>query len=151
MAYVFSVAPGYVAAITDTAAVPISFSMDAGMPLYGAAQSIQIKTEGNYQLTISMSNFLYLCVFGELPGDMVIQGVCFAGECDSSGLLPWTSGLDSAINIYNTNAISITGAPVMVTLGATSLFCFLVGGTFGITSPESNLGMFSYQLKAIPG
>jgi hypothetical protein len=158
MSYIFGVAPGVAAVLADPVSLPVTFSMSGLTPLSrwvginAAVQSVQVSTDGNYQLTPTLRNFIYFCIFGELPGIMVVNGVCFASDCaqiPGGQMILTTSGINSAMAYYANNAISASGLPIRVGIGLGAFIAFLVHGEFGLVGPDSNLGQFSFQFKTV--
>ena len=84
MAYIFSLAPGYAAVLVDNGALPVTIWIEnpAGLWMLNVvSQGITVQTKANFQLTNTLRDFLYIYVFGELPGDMTLHGYCMPGDC----------------------------------------------------------------------
>ena len=148
MAYIFSNAPGRASAIVDSNATPVIAQItDGGAYANMAAQSFLIKTGTNYQLMPTLRAMYYLYVFGEMPADIVINGICLASDC-----LPGVdvTGISGAISYYATHGLYYRSTPLSLQVGVSIFQTYLVGGEFELLNPETNLGRFTYQMKATP-
>jgi len=148
MGNIFSVRPGVAISLKNLDAVPITFGLLnwGGYPIRRSViQTIQVSSQGNFQFLSTLRNYIYVYVFGEKPGNMVLTGTMFRGDC---GLL--VDGWSTTMNYYANQAISTTGSPVPVQIGASGFYAFLTGANFKILRPEFNIGQFVFSFTTLP-
>ena len=150
MAFIFPSKVGRPAVVTDPNAQPVSFSFGlGGWPGFGATncllQGVTAQTRGNYQFLYTIGNFTYVYVFGELMGDLMVTGLALAGQCPGGT----AHGMSAAVDYYNTNAISVTGAPVAINFAGLGILAFLTGATFQMSTPKTRIGQFQLNFKII--
>ena len=147
---IFTTSPGVAVAIADPNITTVNFGFTNWLGYANEnaiLQGISITSQGNYQFTCTLRNFIYVYVFGEKVGDIVITGLTFAGNCTAIAF----GGMTSVVAYYNANCISATGMPIGVGLGMDSFSAFLVGCNISMVNPETQVGQFSLVLKSIPG
>lgn len=149
MAFIFPSQVGVPSVVQDPNATPATFS--AGMqnwPGFGATHcvitGVEGSTQGNYQFLLTLRNYTYVYVFGERMGDFRVMGLSMAGACNS-----FTDGMTAAITYYNSNCISNTGTPIILTMGGYATYAFLTGANFSYPDPASRIGRFQYTFKTI--
>jgi hypothetical protein len=153
MAYIFgtnSIKSGELTGIMNVVAtgtaVPLTFTMSpaiASTPGHVVLSGVSARTQGNYQLLLTLRNYTYVYVFGEKMGDVVVSGIG-GMECFLAG-----HGLTAAMDYYNAQAISITGTPIDLQFAGYIVKAFLVGGKFDYMNPKSRLAKFQLIFKTI--
>ena len=151
MPTVFSVRPGYALAIKDKAAVgaPIRLDLDdwGGFEQRTAILTgISVAKAGNYQFLHTLRGFIYVYVFGERIGDLILSGITFTGKCPGGG----QTGFDGVIDYYNQNAISFRADPIGVEIGSSGFLAFLTAAKIDIINPKAGLGQFTLKMNAVP-
>jgi hypothetical protein len=126
----------------------LTFSMQnwAGGPaaLNAVISGVSASTQGNYQFLLTLRDYIYVYLFGERMGDVVVSGI--AGLTCAGGI----HGLNAAMGYYNSYRIALTGTPVAIAFGAFSTWAFLVGGSFNYMNPKTRLASFQLKFKTIP-
>ena len=147
---VFSTTPGAVALLLDPRALPLAVTLqDWGNAILtrSAIQKVGIRSSGNYQFLHTLRNFIYVYVFGEKVGDLTISGISFGGFCGDA----YMTGPSGLIYYYNTHAISATGMPVEVQIGAAGFYAFLTDIEIDTGDPVTSVGTFTMAFKLLPG
>lgn len=164
---VFSSQPGSVVAVPGDG-VPMSLFLQnwsGYLPLKSIITGFEVQTQAGVQFMHSLRDFVYVYVFGERIASCTISGLSFAHSCDrvderaprlggapgAADFLPSFHGLEYALNYYNTNRVSTTGAPLTIVLGLnTVLFGFLIGASVGAQDAERRVASFSFSFRALP-
>ena len=147
MAYILTSKPGFAAVLRDPNALPVSFGMSGWSPKYAAVQTVSVDGAENYQMAPTLRNFIYFYVFGSMPSDILVRGVCMPGDCSS--ISSGEQGLSYAMSYYSNFNITTTGTPIYVQVARYVFVAFLVHGRFTMMEPESNTGQFEFNLKLV--
>ncbi len=111
-----------------------------------------IKEKGNYQFLHTLSETIYVYVFGDRIGELIIGGICFSSSCDKDSQgNDLESGMKQIHDAYQENKLSVKGGPIVVNFGEVPLRGFLVGMSIDVSDPERNLGQWAYQFRSIAG
>jgi len=134
MPVVYSSNTGRVISITDeVAAGAISLASVAGdVPItYASHRTIitrlGVSAAGNYQFLHTIGNDVYVYVFGDRMGQIVIHGLSFAQQCPNET----THGFEKMLQWYEENRIAVRKAPVTATIGNKKSFQGFVTGLSG--------------------
>jgi hypothetical protein len=140
---------GQAVVIRDPRAVPMLLSFDnwGGFVVRNCIlQGIAVSTRGNFQFMHTLRGFVYVYVFGERMGSVVVNGMAFQGRCPADN----TNGLEQIMQYYGANRISATGAPVGIAIGSARFRGFLTATSFQILNPLARIGQFSLNFDIIP-
>jgi hypothetical protein len=101
----------------------------------------------NYQMMPTLGRDVYLYVFGNQPGDMMISGLAFAASCDFPQ--PFT-GIDRVLAYYRNQRATSRRSLVEIAIARTAFRGILIGMESRIEDPGSNLFSFVLNLKLVP-
>lgn len=151
MPTIFSVRPGLAVAIRDRAlaGAPMRLDLDdwGGYPQRTAIiTGISVAKAGNYQFLHTLRGFIYVYVFGERIGDLILQGITFTGQCPGGG----ENGFDGVVDYYEQNAIAFRDDPVGVEIASSGFLAFLTAAKVDIVNPKAGLGQFTLKMNAVP-
>ncbi len=155
MADLFLTEPGAVVAV-DSPGIPVNFFLDnwGGYPGFKSiVTGIRVQTSSGVQYLHTLSDLVFVYVFGERMGSVTLSGVSFASQCERFGDQFFSSnhGLEYAMAYYLFNCVSSLGQPVTMVLGlSTPLVGFLDGATFELSDPAQVVGSWSLNFTAIP-
>lgn len=118
----------------------------SGGGMFNAAICTQagISHQGNFQFLHTISNQIFVYIFGDRIAELTVAGVAFGTTCDND------SGVNEIIRQYSADRIALRGRPVVVVLGGISFQSFLTGFNVEITDPETQLAQFSYRFHSFP-
>jgi hypothetical protein len=152
MAVIFTKAVGQVASFPDPT-LPANISLrveDWGgfFNFKSIITRITISAKGNYQFLHTLGGQVYVYVFGDRIGDLVLQGFAFDSVCGNPvGLL----GIESVLNYYSANRIAARKTPLRITIGAsTTLRAYLLDVAGDVQDTKSRMWQFSLHLALIP-
>lgn len=109
----------------------------------------------NYQALHPVGNSLYIYVFGDKAGRMVLSGLCFPDRCEEQtsstpSISPGHQGLEAIIGSYRANRLSVRPDPVQVIVGMLVFETFLESAEFTTLDAQSQLAAFTFQLMTVP-
>jgi len=148
--------------ILGESAVPGSVELISAISLsnastIGASQELFIFTGidysqvTNHQFQSSLGNDIYLYVFGDKIGSVVITGYAFTSDCDGNA-----NGITQLLSFYDTNKLSRIGSNgelplIKIRIGSADfLYCFLADCRVIMSDPSTRLAQFALTLRAIP-
>lgn len=138
-----------VAAAHSVAGLPGIVLMDQwgpGPTFNAVITGFQLGGRGGYQFMHTLRDVIYVYVFGERIGQLGIQGVAFMDGC-----LGDREGLHNVFEFYNSQRLSTTGKPVMISLGGdVAIKGLLTGFDFQLVDAQFGLGQFTLQLAYPP-
>lgn len=141
--------------LVQTGAMPFAIRM-SNMDIGGATNpetkaiitQAALVENGNYQLAHSLSDTIYLYVFGDRMGELRVSGMAFSKLCIGDE----ETGVEQAIRNYRDNRIAVRSSPVIVSYGSNNPFrAFLTGMSIDLVDPERMLAQWSYRFEAFPG
>lgn len=160
---IFSREPGTVVAV-ETDSTPVAFSVDGDDTLFNdliaIVTSVGLQAQSGYQFMHALREFIYVYVFTERIGELVINGLAFPQTCNEMGVqggiqgpqcVIGQTGLERIITWYECNRITTRAAPITITFGDNvSYDAFLVGMKADIANPETGIAQFSMRFNFIP-
>jgi len=149
MASIFSVRPGITTVIRDPEALPMSLDFTGWggfIVRRSIVQGITVQTQSNYQFVHTLRGFVYVYVFGERIGDLIISGLSFSGRCPGDT----TDGIKEVMNYYDQQRVSFAGNPTNIRIGRAGFRGFLVGAKFEIVNPKGRVGQFQLRFNVLP-
>jgi len=148
---------GRVAVIPDAVAYGAislaSVSGASGGPLsYGLHKSIitriGLSAAGNYQFLHTIGNDVYVYVFGDRMGQVVLHGLSFATDCFSGN---GVHGFNMMFEWYQGNRIAAQSTPVIVTIGGGKAFQgFITALTGDVQDPVYRTIQFQLTISLLP-
>lgn len=110
---------------------------------------ITVSQETNHQFLHTIGGLIYIYVFGDRIGQVVVQGIAFAKDCaDESGV--GEGGAEKMLEYYKDNRLTAREEEMEVTIGKTPIRGFLTGSSLDIVDPKTRLGQFTYKLATVP-
>jgi hypothetical protein len=95
------------------------------------------------QFQLSMQDSIYVYVFGDGMGRIVLNGLAFAGTCKGA------EGLSQVMNVYNQNRITKTEGPITVLVGQKRIEGFLTSFNVNMQGASDNpatLGLYRFRM-----
>lgn len=153
MSVLIETSPGYAIALPAVLDAPFPLAIEGLQAPYIQARSILtslgLARDVKLQLTETMSDSIYIYVFGEQPGTMEISGLSFAGDCTSFS----STGIELLHEFYEANNAARRPTPIGVQIGPSPTGQFqglLRGIRMGIVDPESRLSKFTLHFQTFP-
>ena len=167
---IFSRNPGTVVAIEDDfLPVAFTFPVDGSNATFNNLKSIitsvGISAQSGFQLAHSLREFIYIYVFTERAGDIVLNGLAFPVSCGALGPqddndfnsgnddcgVTGTTGIERLLEWYECNRITSRAAPITISFDdGVSYDAFLVGLKADITDPTTGIAQFTMRFVYIP-
>lgn len=153
----FSHVPGRVVALPQKHVVGSVFGVSAiggsGAPISFEQHKtiitkIGVGMAGNYQFLHTLGNDVYVYVFGDRMGQIVLHCLSFAATCpetDNSA-----HGFNSLLNWYKDNRIAASEKLVSVQIGSEVFHGFLVGSNPELSDPETKLVQTQLIIALMP-
>lgn len=149
MSTILAASPGQVVRVnTGRSAIPFKINLP-GFPTRGAiVTSAAMQQSGNFQFLHTLQEFIYIYVFGDKVGSLVVSGVAFMDKCAGSN----RSGVEDALQYYGNRRIAGSGDPVRVGFGNIPFQCFLTDGSFEVkdSGVSGTLGFFTLNFRTFP-
>jgi hypothetical protein len=111
--------------------------------------AVGFKQSVNYQLRLALQSEVFIYVFGDLPGELVLSGLSFAEDCQTQSTQS-KHGVEKMLRWYADNKISSGGKPVRVTIGDVALDGIVVSQTIEVNDPVTRLVQWSMPLVTLP-
>jgi hypothetical protein len=160
---IFSSGAGKVVAV-DGEAVPVHFAVDGDNntfhDLKAIVTSVGLQSQGGFQFMHALREFIYLYVFTERVGEIVINGLAFPETCnfgpqgaqdDDSRCIHGQSGLERVQTWYECHRVTTRAAPISISFGAAvSYEAFLVACKIDIANPETGIAQFTMRFNFVP-
>ncbi len=149
---IFNSRAGYVAIINDPdgTVIPGKVSVEGFEPQAALISGINYHQKTNQQFQQSLDNSVYIYVFGDLMGDVEIEGVAFQKLCKSDA-----EGIIEVLNFYKDNRASRKAEPITVQLGQESIQGFLTALSLKNTAladdPASFMAHYKLLISTLPG
>lgn len=161
---VFSAGPGRVVAIEDETAIPVAFAVDGDVEtfnnLMAIATSVGIQAQGGFQFMHALREFIYVYVFTERVGEIVVNGLAFPGDCDNLGPqagaqmdcgVDADTGLERVLQWYECNRITSRAEPIVISLGSSVAYdAFLVSMKADVADASTGIAQFSMRFNYVP-
>ncbi len=159
----FSENTGKVVAV-DGFASPFVFSVDGDFTLFndlkGIVTSVGIQAQSGFQFMHALREFIYVYVFTERIGEIVINGMVFPEYCGFEGPqgiqidaceVEGQTGLERLIKWYECNRITSRASPITIGIGTDIFYdAFCVGMKADIASQSSDIAQFSLRFNFVP-
>lgn len=146
MALVFSAKPGSVCRI-DSQRPAVPFHINFGWTTVKCiVTQAAVEQQGNFQFLHTIDDMIYVYVFGDRIGELLISGVCFGDSCPNDGI----SGMDDALAYYKDNRIANRATPVKIMFGQQLFQGFLTANRVEVARPELILGQYLMRFNTFP-
>jgi hypothetical protein len=159
---IFSSEPGQVVAI-ELASPPVIFAVDGDQELFNEltaiVTSVGIQGQSGYQFMHALREFIYVYVFTERVGEIVINGLAFPSSCNNMGIQGpigpqcayGQSGLEQVLTWYECNRITSRSTPITIAFGGDVAYeAFLVSCKAELANPETGIAQFTMRFNFIP-
>ena len=107
--------PGIVATLEDQFVIPGRVAIEGFEPQLALITGINANQKTDQQFQTSLARKVYIYVFGDQMGRLVVEGLAFPGSCENIG---GTIGLIEVLNFYKERRASVNPAPVQVYIGS---------------------------------
>ena len=124
--------------------VPFKIWIPGGPLTSGIIQQAKIEHQGNYQFLHAISNTIYVYVFGDKIGNLMIAGTAFGVPCRGRG------GLTEIMQRYSTYRIAITGRPATLAVENTTFTGFLTGFSLDAADAQTHLANWALRFSFFP-
>jgi hypothetical protein len=148
----------------------IAFSVDSSAytfnQLNAIATSVGISGQAGFQFMHSLREFIYVYVFTERIGEIVVNGLAFPASCDETEIGPQattppiacvsenalaTTGLERIMLWYECNRITSRAEPITIALGAgVSYQAFLISVKADVANAETGIAQFALRFNYVP-
>lgn len=159
MPVIFAQCPGVAAAVVGNGLLPIRVTLENFgdyLTFKAVMTGFAINQQGNFQFMHTLRDFIYVYSFGERIGELVINGIAFAGICtpgneNCAAGVNSSTGFDNVFSYYDRNRLSMIGRPLKINFGQfTVLYGFLTNFNFQMQDPQMGLGQFSLRFMYVP-
>jgi len=107
----------------------------------------QLQSRSGVQFMHTLRDFIYIYVFGERIGTVVISGLSFHQQCPGGDPC---HGLESVIDYYKTNSTSERDTPVTIVFGCSVVIDgFLTEIQATLNEPSQRVANFSLSFQSI--
>jgi hypothetical protein len=150
MADIFGSREGFVAVVSGQSVIPGKIKLADFEPVAALIASADFTQRTNQQFQHSLDGAVFVYVFGDQMGDVIIEGRIFPAICpDTAG------GLNEVFKYYSAKRASKTPDPVQVVIGNESIVGFLTSlriRQMGLAAedPSSLYQSFFLEIKALP-
>lgn len=124
--------------------IPFKVRIPGGPLSRGIITQCKIEHEGNFQFAHSIGGTVYVYIFGDKIGSLVVGGTAFGVTCGGEGV-------SEVIQRYNSNRIAAAGRPVTVGVAQVAFPCFLTGFSLDASDPETQLAQWALRFNIFPG
>ena len=151
----FSGPPGRVIAMRDpgiAGVLPAGFIKPDPSILFAEQKAIitrvMVAKASSYQFLHTLGGDIYIYVFGERIGQMMLSGMAFSYDCDNDD---GDHGVEKMLDWYDTNRLSARETPVTILLGRrTTLTAFVGEFSADVVDPSSRIMQWNMNLILIP-
>lgn len=147
--------PGRLVALSPDAecALPIQIALECwgGGQLFRALiTQVNVTQQGGYQFIHTLRDRIFMYVFGERIGELVISGLTTTGGCDADDSNPGLAGIESVMAYYQAMRATRRNAPVNISIGRVAFKAFLLSMRTDIADAETGLGHFVFRFHFPP-
>jgi hypothetical protein len=150
MADIFNSRRGLVAVIPETEALPSQIRLEGFEPQAAIIESIHFHQASNQQFQTSLLDAVYIYVFGDQMGRLVMSGAAFIGRCSGGAPSGDRTGLVEVMEFYAQNRASQTAFPITATIGIDRISGFLTSLDLSPRDAENRINNFSFVINSLP-
>jgi hypothetical protein len=136
---------GMVVKMEGHGGIPGKVKLEGFEPLASIIIAPAIGQRVNVQFQTSLKKSVYVYVFGDQMGNVVIHGIAFAGLCKGND-----SGLKDVFNYYKEFRASVHDKPVTVTFGEETISGFLMAMDMRSKDPDYMTVDFALTISSLP-
>lgn len=112
---------------------------------------VGISAAGNYQFLHTIGNDVYMYVFGDRMGQVVIHGLSFAQQCQGGTAANTDHGFERLFKWYKENRVAVRKDPVIVTIGVNTAFKGFITALNGdVQDPVYRTIQFQITISLLP-
>jgi hypothetical protein len=108
---------------------------------------VTISQQTNHQFLHTIGGLIFVYVFGDRIGSIVVQGLSFIEDCDGGG---GETGPDKVLKYYANNKLTARQEEMEVTVGKTPIRGFMTNMQLDVLDPKTRVSQFMYQMTQIP-
>lgn len=146
-----SVAPGKVVALeakTTVATVKLE-AFDNFSAMRAIITQVAVSEEVAAQFRNMLGGNIYVYVFGEKPGGLVVRGIAMESTCDSDD--GDIAGIRKIKEYYDEQNVMTRKAPIKLTIGTDiTILAYLTGVQYAVADPKLRLWEFTLKMVTIP-
>jgi len=150
MADIFNSQPGVVAVIDAEQAIPARIRISGFEPKAALISGIDYTQRTNQQFQYSLDKNVFIYVFGDLMGNLTVNGLAFPQLCkDKNG-----EGIVEVLAFYRTNRASVQPQPITIAIGNETIVGLLTELTLrslsGGYDPTALTEAYSLTIHTLP-
>jgi len=149
MADIFNSRAGYVVVVPSDRAIPGKIVIPGFDPAAALIAGVDYKQRTNQQFQTSLDQAIYLYVFGDLMGDVVVKGIAFPQVCSGG-----EEGLLEILDFYQNKRASVNPDTIAMQIGSATITGFLTAVEVISESvaqdPVSFISNYSMTINALP-
>jgi hypothetical protein len=150
MADIFNSRAGYVAILPSDSVIPGRITVAGFSPSAALVSGIDYKQRTNQQFQTSLDRAIYLYVFGDLMGDVLVKGIAFPATCEGA-----SEGLLEILKFYQNQRASVQSSPVNVQVGSSETIAGFLTAVEVISEavaqdPMSFISNYTMTINALP-
>lgn len=108
---------------------------------------VAISQQTNHQFLHTLGNDIYIYVFGDRVGQIMLEGLSFVENCDGGG---GKHGMEQMLKYYKDNKLSSRKDPVQILIGGTTIKGFITGMTNDVVDPKTWLAKYQLTVAIMP-
>ena len=136
---------GTVVVIEGCDGIPGKVKLEGFEPLASIIVAPSIGQRVNAQFQTSLKKSVYVYVFGDQMGNIIMHGIAFAGLCRGND-----SGLKEVFGYYKAFRASERDTPVTVTFGEETISGFLIAMDMSPKDPDYMMVNFNLTISSLP-
>lgn len=110
---------------------------------------IAVSNELSAKFQNMLGGNMYIYVFGERPGGLMIRGIAMETSCEDED--SDFAGVKKLQDYYNANSAFARSQPLKLTLGLSlTIVCYLVGVQISVADPKLRLWEYSLRFVTVP-
>jgi len=112
---------------------------------------VTVSQQTNHQFLHTIGGLIFIYVFGDRIGSVIVQGLAFVEKCDEGGGGGGgESGVDKVLKYYADNKLTAREDEMEVTIGKTPIRGFMTNMSIDVVDPKTRISQFQYQLTTVP-
>lgn len=155
MAIMFQGAPGRVVRLDDPATQGKAYICHLDPDITFDAQlsiitGLTLSQRGNVQFLHTLGGQVFIYVFGDRIGELIVSGLSFAGACPGEGDLGPDHGAGKILAWYRDNRVAARQTPITFTIGQEVVQGFVTGVSENVVDPSTLLTAWNVQVQVMP-
>ncbi len=156
MAIMFQGVPGRVVRLDDPATQGKAYICHLDPDITFDAQlsiitGLTLSQRANVQFLHTLGGQVFIYVFGDRIGEMIVSGLSFAAPCDGKGgdIGP-NHGAGKILAWYRDNRVAARQTPITMTIGQEAVQGFVTGVGENVVDPSTLLTAWNVQIQVMP-